>query len=185
MDYFDKINKGHASGENQRAALSDQFEASRVKYVLKSLGLGRYAAELRRLWGESHATPQLKFAAFNARFPSFPFVIGCDKLLVPVHRDKASTEPSRYKRFENVPFVASYLEFANGLRADYGDRSCALLFPRKGFAEGFVIHNDVTETYWTSGLCQVYKSELPGSEKLYVQPFRYLMAAIARTFSSH
>lgn len=94
-----------------------------------------------------------------------------------IHRDALSAEPARFKNFTRVPFVVAYLQRLEELGDDI--RPTGMVFPRKGFAQGMVIHNDEDERYWSEGLCQVYKGQVLGENtRLYVQPFRHLIAEL-------
>jgi len=185
-----------SQGDCRILAQEVQFEAARVRFVVRRFGLG--APVLRQLvedWFRTTGRRELRFAAFHERYPTFPFYFGTHTLCglaVPwtagavggrtpynyhVHRDPYSTEPARYKKFEWVPFVIAYRQFYNSASAAASGRSIGLIFPRRGMVDGMIIHNDESEQFWTSGLCQVYKD--PKTEKrLYVQPFAALIAAI-------
>jgi hypothetical protein len=161
-----------------KAIDAGRFEAALVRHMLKRLSLPKSAERrVRDRWQEQHGERYLKFAAFNAVFSTFPFLMGSTRLETHVHEDPKSTEPARFKKFSRVPFVQSYEEFFQDVAVEAATRSTALVFPRRGFRYGLVIHNDESETYWDKGLCWVYKGE---KHRLYVQPFVNLLDAIYR-----
>jgi hypothetical protein len=151
-----------------------RLETGLVRHTLKRLSL-RAERRLRDHWQAEHGERYLKFASFNDVFPTFPFLLGSTRLDIHVHKDPKSTEPSRFKKFSRVPFVQAYEEFHADMVAEAATRSVALVFPRRGFKYGLVIHNDDSETYWERGLCWVFKGE---KHRLYVQPYANLLDAI-------
>jgi hypothetical protein len=145
-------------------------------------------------WSQEYGQHELRFAAFQEMFPTFPFVFGCHMLqglAVPwstkptpityaVHTDTHSVEAARYTKFDAVPFVVAYKELYEQLATFANGRSIALVFPRKGFLHGMVLHDDQSEQYWPQGLAEVYKFTAGGRDRrLYRMPFTALVAAIA------
>jgi hypothetical protein len=96
-----------------------------------------------------------------------------------VHKDPRSAEPQRFKSFQAVPFVLAYLQQFRQMESERDMRSVGMIFPRKGFQLGMIIHNDEGERYWTRGLCWVYKGRVLGQDrKFYVQPYSALLEGI-------
>lgn len=187
----------HHVPDNQIAHELVQFERERLKWLLTRFKLKHHIARLIRYCESETGTAALRFSAFNDCFPTFPFVIGCTRLqrvpmpgrvrkggqpkLTPldyhIHRDPASTEPARFKQFQAVPFVGAYQTFYNEAAKHANGRAIALIFPRRGFLHGMVMHNDASEQYWSEGLSWVYK--VPSTEnKLYVRPLSALVEDI-------
>lgn len=155
-----------------------RFETGLVRHTLKRLSLPKHAErQIRDRWKEEHGERYLKFAAFNVVFPTFPFLLGSQRLDVHIHKDPKSTEPARFKKFTQVPFVKAYDEFYQDVAEEAATRSVALVVPRRGFKYGIVVHNDDSEMYWERGSCWVYKGE---KRRLYVQPYADLLDAIHR-----
>jgi hypothetical protein len=193
---FNELNSDEA-GDRQRLTMEEdhQFEHERVKFTLQQLKLGHQTRQVGKIWADAHGGKfELRFAAFNELFPTFPFLMGASRLrgiqivknnrvvrTTPhdyhVHRDPASAEPSRFKDFAGVPFRAAYEQFFNSVGIGDDPRDVCLVFPRKGFLHGMCIHNNQSEQYWTEGLCWVYKSPKT-SVRLYVQPFKHFIEAI-------
>jgi len=187
-------------GQNAQGRLDHellQFEAERLKWLLQRFGLKKRMHQVIRRYHADTGRSELRFEAFNEVFPTFPFLIGCTKLqgvpmpgrvsksgqqkVTPVdyhiYLDPASTEPARFKNFTKVPFVGAYKDFYAASAGRANGRKVALIFPRKGFLHGMVMHNDSSEQFWTEGLSWVYK--VPGTEnRLYVQPLSALVEAI-------
>ena len=168
-----------------------RFEAGRVGYVMKQLGLGpKLVNELYAYREALTGVRELHLADFNAVYTGFPVYLGAHTLRCMagpwpqptaadycVHRDRFSAEPSRFKGFAKVPFVVAYQDFFNGAFHEANGRPLGLVFPRRGFQQGMIIHNDESERFWHEGLCWVYK--MPRTEhRLYVQPFSYFMDAV-------
>ncbi len=193
------IGGGQTEDEKLGRALA-KFEAARLRWLLARFKMMPHAA--RSLAQRNHERSgrwALTFDAFNELYDSFPFVLGASllrRLVMPwpsktdaprrteafyhLHRDPYSTEPARFKKFSWVPFVVAYQQFIATLPADVvRRRKVALLFPRRGFKEGMVIHNDDAERYWEHGLCWVYKVP-EQKERLYVQPLSALVESIYR-----
>jgi hypothetical protein len=162
----------------QREDSEARWEEALVRHTLSVFKGG--PAQRRQLYEHWHrATGNdgvLRFSAFNNVYPYFPIVLGSTRLDEPIHRCKHSIEPARYKKFTKVPFVVAYQDFFSE-RFVKGDlRSIGLVFPRRGFKHGLVIHNDDSETSWTQGSCWVYKTNK--GVRLYVQPYLQLLNGI-------
>lgn len=187
-----RFNLLHLGGslEARRNMELAQFEASRLKALMQRMKLADHLGAVFLQAEQMTGVRELRFAAFNELFPTFPFRIGCHTLRglpLPygdkktpmdywVHRDNQSVEPARFKKFNWVPFKIAYDQLVQQMANPADLRKIALVFPRKGFTDGMVIHNDESENYWHTGLCWVYK-QADGS-RLYVQPFTALIEAI-------
>ncbi len=190
-----RFNQMHSGGANRAARAADEaltFEQERLRFLLGKLKLKYAQKDIAKDWENHCGRYELRFAAFNNRFPTFPFLLGANTLrdlALPygkarrtpfdyaVHTDPYSTEPSRFKQFQWVPYVVAYKEFYELVAAKAETRKIAMVFPRKGFLHGMVIHNDDTEQYWTHGLCQVYKFPDRGT-KLFMLPFQNLIEGV-------
>ena len=184
---FEKLTKGFSS-EYRITEAHKQYEHRRVLATMRALGLTPYIRELSKTVEASTGGKLLAFMDFKDRFPTFPFLLGASRLCgVPipggttpesylVHTDPFATETARFKNFERVPFVIAYRSFCEYGGAANG-RSRGLVFNRRGWAEGMIIHDDSSEQYWNGGLCWVYK-EKKSTKRLYIQPYAFLLAAI-------
>lgn len=161
----------------QVASQAAQFEETLVKHMLARLKLSEFKSELLGIWHSQHGEYRLKFASLNFKFPTFPFVLGSGRFEGdPVHKDRKSTEPARFKSFASVPFVEMFREFKEQVDAEAGWRNVGLIFPRKGFRYGMIIHDNEEESYWQQGLSWVYK-DVKG-DRTYVQPFTAVLDSI-------
>jgi hypothetical protein len=172
---FDQLHRPRTLQE-QAFYNQTRFESSIINHILTKCGLGRHRSALL---SESHSFGErlLTAAAFNDYFPQFPVLLGCSRLEVHVHKDPASTEPSRFKQFHKVPFVDTYYSVVESMGDAASHAPVGLVFPRKGFRYGMIMHNDDSEQGWFEGLCWVFK--IPDSAaKLYVQPLDQWLDAI-------
>jgi hypothetical protein len=187
------------AGEKKHLAEDQSVKTERrlVEFTMKRLGLKSYIREVEQIWNTLHGYPELRFTSFNARFPSFPFLLAshtlCNMPIIRnhkvvrttavnyhVHRDANSFEPARFKDFNGVPFFAAFKEFYGSiaeLSRGTEIRKICLVFPRFGFRHGMAIHNDGDEQWWQEGLRWVYKVPIT-QERIYVQGFATLIDAI-------
>lgn len=191
---FEEMNANYAEELAERSATA--WESTRVRHLLTKFGANASTARLKAFEQGRTGTTDLTFHAVAEVFPHVPFVFRASTLRgipVPydsgrtdrdyaVDRDWRSTEPSRFKNFRHVPFVLEFLRQFESMSPNE-ERACGLVFPRRGFAHGLVVHDDDSETYWTSGLSWVYKlpelrSNFPRRPKLFVVPFTSLLVAI-------
>ena len=187
---FSQILKTKNPGDITRLE-EEAWEHSRVRHAMKKLGLNKndertVVKECEQFCG----SPQLRFDVFCDHFSSFPFILTTNRLRglplpygkkqtpknYQVHTDQHSFEPERYKKFDWVPFVIAYRDFKE--KVGESDRSIGLVFPRRGFQQGMIIHNDYSEQYWTTDSCWVHKDS--DGEKLFVQPFDALLIGIKK-----
>ena len=165
------------------------FESSAVKATLRLVGAGISPNDLMRRSGKNVLT----FDLFNQEFPTFPFYLVASRLrgislaskkttstYYDVHTDPASTEPRRFKDFENVPFVVAYRQFSSGAVEAGESRPVAMVFPRKGLPSGMVIYRDDSMTYAGSGTVWMHVN-LAQTERLFVRPYADFLELIAQT----
>ena len=191
---FSEMNKDHAGELTARE--STAWESTRVRHLLNKLGAAHLTARLQLAERGRTGTSDLTFNAVGDVLPNFPFLLRASTLRgieVPyddgktstsyaVDRDWRSTEPSRFKDFRNVPFVVEFFRQFEAIPPDE-TRACGLVFPRRGFVHGLVIHDDDSEIFWTSGLSWVYKlpkprSNFPNRSKLFIVPFTTLILSV-------
>lgn len=152
-----------------------QWESKRVDWTIRRLGL---TAKLKEV--ASHRDDGfLTFEAFNDVF-SFPVYLTSNQLRgkLPIHKDQKSIHPNWFKAFSKLPFVQV---FAETLKA-YGlfGRALGMVFPRKGFAQGLIVHTGDFNTFVREGnSCHFYRS-VSGLE-LVVQPYSDFVDALKVT----
>ena len=156
----------------------EKWESARVEYTIKRLKLGSHV--LKEL--HSHVLGgRLSFDDFNNRFPTFPMLLSASSLPgeQPLHRHPKGIHPMWFKSFTGLPFISFYEEELARYKNDiFGDepRTLGMVFPRKGFAHGLVVHNGEWQTYLpkNSG-CHLYQGGKIKSMTLVVQPFTALL----------
>jgi hypothetical protein len=155
-----------------------KWEAARVEYAVKKLKLGRHvSAELRAHSSGSH----ISFNEFNNRFPTFPLLLSASSLPgeKAIHRDPKGVHPMWFKSFKGLSFIKFYEEELERYKSDvFGDHSRVLgmVFPRKGFVHGLVVHNGDWQTFLPHNAgCHLYQGGTGKSVTLVVQPFTALL----------
>jgi|TARA_R110000824_G_scaffold82768_15_gene207528 hypothetical protein len=157
----------------------EKWESARVEYAIKRLKLGRHA--LRELQAVA-PSGRISFDDFNNRFPTFPMLLSASSLPgeTPMHRNPKGIHPMWFKSFKGLPFISFYEEELERYKAEvFGNdesRVLGMVFPRKGFAHGLVVHNGDWQTYLpqNSG-CHLYQGGKVKSMTLVVQPFSGLL----------
>lgn len=152
--------------QSNKAAL--QYESTRVEWTLKRLN---YDQARKQLY--SQGTPgEYTFAEFGQIVSDFPMELFCDprKGCIPIHRDQKATHPQWFKSFKKLPFVEGYLNKLSSTRTD-PNKPLGMVFPRKGFAQGLLLHNGSHEDFVPPrGSCHLYK--LDDGLHLVVQPYQ-------------
>lgn len=159
------------------------WEHARVRYAMTRLRLDKRWQRVVQAYGEQHqGHAHLQFASFNAVFSDFPLALAADCLYgqTPLHASSKAVLPRWFQTFRDLPFVPPYLDFAAG---DAGKRRPAgLVFPRKGLAQGLVIHNGDLQFLLPGGSCFLHEARAKRGRKqlprLVVQPFTLLLDAI-------
>lgn len=169
------------SQESLRRLSALQYEERLVRFVVTQLKLGTAAmkqlsARRRNLDGSGY----LLLADFNELFPDFPIVLGADRLEgIRLHLEPRAFLPSLFKAFDKAPFVAAYEAFWAAAASRAQGRALGLIFPRKGFRHGLIIHNGGLDEYWIRGMVMVYQGGTEQKqERLYVQSFAPLVESI-------
>ncbi|MCI0420757.1 MAG: hypothetical protein L0312_16275 [Acidobacteria bacterium] len=175
---FDELRE--VTREQQEAFYAAQYEASRVRYMLKVLHLSKQETTLRTDWEKQTGSANLTFAAFNEQYPSFPVVLGASLLDgCKLHTDPRAFIPSLFKDFQRAPFVTAYDEFYESNRDRADGRALGLVFRRKGILHGMVIHSEGMEGVWHRGLVWVYHGGTRTTPfRLYVRPFQVMLEGI-------
>ncbi len=146
-----------------------QWESSRVEWTLRRLKLEQKRKEIL----QNAVGSKYSFEAFN-RIANFPMYLFAEPLIgvPPIHRDPKSIHPFWFKAFRGLPIVERYEEQLEAMSAKYTDRPIGMVFPRKGFLEGFLIHNGSWETFapFQAGT-HVFRGSREKATTLIVQPY--------------
>ena len=149
-----------------------KWETARVEATVKRLKLHKNVlGELRKQSGG-----ELTLEGFNDRFPNFPVVLGGNSLvgMEPLHRHSGAIHPMWFKSFRNLPFISFYEDLLHvagvDSLADSNFRPFGLVFPRKGFRDGLIVHNGDWEAFTAdNSSCHLFKGK--GGFTLLVQPY--------------
>lgn len=175
MHLFDDL--GRSSREQQEQAAELNFEAGRVKYLMGVCGFK--PRDLNQV--RAAAGGRLSFPAFHAEFPDFPYLLRASRLDgVKLHEDQKAILPRWFDRFLGLPFMPVFEDVLAEVWDTRNGRGVGLVFPRKGFAQGLVVHSAAALAGWSSGPCFAYKADgvrIPCD--LYVRPFSALVKELA------
>ena len=128
-----------------------KWETARVEATVKRLKLHKNVmGELRKQSGG-----ELTFEGFNDRFPNFPVVLAGTALvgMEPLHRHSGAIHPMWFKSFRNLPFISFYEDFIHTTASlasftnSVALRPRGMVFPRKGFRDGLILHNGDWESF--------------------------------------
>ena len=165
---FDKVKRLELASVAQAAA-----EASLVDWTYRRLRCDHLLKqEKRRLRGE-----MLSFSHINDLL-RFPMTFGYTRLpgRVPIHKDPESIHPAWFKTFNSLPVVKVYDELFDSADTT---RPFGLVFPRKGFAQGLIIHNGDLQLFVpASSCCHFYRGDGRRKKDLVVQPYSILIDGI-------
>jgi|TARA_R110000824_G_scaffold265278_2_gene454176 hypothetical protein len=161
-----------------------KWESARVEYAVRRLKLGTHVLrELRAQEGGS----ALSFENFNDRFPTFPMLLSASTLPgeQPMHRHPKGIHPMWFKSFTGLPFMRFYEDELAKHQSEVfggdGSRVLGMVFPRKGFAQGLIVHNGEWQTYLPPNAgCHLYQGGKVKSMTLVVQPFMALLDHIIK-----
>jgi hypothetical protein len=161
----------------------EKWESALAEYTVRRLKLGNHV--LKELNSQALGG-RLSFDDFNNRFPTFPMLLAASTLPdeKPLHRHPKGIHPMWFKSFTGLPFIRFYEEELVRYKNDvFGEelRTLGMVFPRKGFAQGLIVHNGEWQTYLpkNSG-CHLYQGGKIKSMTLVVQPFTALLDHISK-----
>jgi hypothetical protein len=146
-----------------------QWESSRVEWTLRRLKLEGPRKEILA----DAVGGQYTFAEFN-RVVDFPMYLSAEPMMgaTPIHRDPHAVHPMWFKSFRSLPFVKLYEERLESWCDSKQDRPLGMVFPRKGFLQGLIIHNGDWERFVSPhSSCHVFKGGKKHMMNLIVQPY--------------
>jgi len=151
-------------------AQSSKWESARVEWTMRRLKLDSQRKEMTSELGFSG---DYTFEAFSRMVPTFPMDIVAEprKGQLPLHRDQKAVHPRWFKTFRSLPFVQEY-EVRFGECSKEG-RPFGMVFPRKGFLQGLILHNGDWELFVPpQSSCHLFKGGKKRSMNLVVQPYQ-------------
>lgn len=158
-----------------RHELDRRWEHARVEFVFNRFGFSKQKRKLTTLAIERKGDNLLTFALFHEMYPDFPMLLGANRLSHlsdPLHRSPKAFHPEWFKNFNKLPFMTGYREVFE----QYGEitdiKPVGMMFPRKGFQQGLIVHNGDISTFVPGGSsCHVYFGDGENAVNLVVQPF--------------
>ncbi len=161
-------------GQIEKFEESDQqaskWESSRVEWTLKRLKLDIQRKQLMAEAGFDRGFTYINFARVA---PSFPVDLVAEprRGQLPIHRDTKAVHPLWFKAFRGLPFVADYE--ARFEECSKEGRPFGMVFPRKGFLQGMVLHNGDWELFVPpQSSCHLFKGGKKRTMTLIVQPYQ-------------
>ena len=89
-----------------------------------------------------------------------------------LHRDPRAIHPMWFKSFLSLPFVKLYEERLEELYDAKQKKPFGMVFPRKGFAQGLILHNGNWDLFVPNqSSCHIFKGSKKKSMTLLVQPY--------------
>jgi hypothetical protein len=171
---FERLNREYHRRAERYAAVA--YEEARVTWLLKRFKVARLDRELRTADKRAGGEGRLTLASFNDRFPSFPLLLVASRLNgVKLHTDPGSLLPALFKAFDRNVFVVEYEKFYEEAAPRAGGRAVGLVFPRKGFTQGWCIYDGRVGDDHYRGLTLAYRR---GNRELFVRPFQTLVEAV-------
>ncbi len=138
-----------------RRGREDGFEHRKVEYVCKQLGKQK---SLRQMWDIIRDGGSLTFE-LQRQFFHLPVWLGCStlpKLGCDLFMSNKAVFPIWLSRFGSLPIVPPYRELQQ--EADHGI-PVGLIFPRKGFQQGLILHGGGQDFVAAGGSAIVWRDE--------------------------
>ena len=167
--------------QNTAAVLQARAEHAKVMFLLKYLNVPtKKRTEFSRVVARDY-DGYYTLALFNAMFPSFPVLLGytsLPKLKVPLHQAAEAFHPVWFKTFMKLPFMKEYETAFDLAAAAASNKPVGLIFPRRGFQQGLIVHNGNFYTYVGDQCsCHVYKTS---KVILIVQPLQSFLTVVSK-----
>lgn len=126
----------------QKESAAVQWESKKVEWTLRRFGLEQQRKEMLY----SSEDKLYSFKAFNTL--GFPMQLCANAMLeqMPIHKDPKSIHPAWFKSFANLSFCKNFDEALDSF-IEKKTKPMGMIFPRKGFAQGLIIHNGDWELF--------------------------------------
>lgn len=157
----------------EQTQLAEARESAFVLWSLKQLKCEAAAKRWMAESGESSWTFPLM-----SELPRFPMrlQLATEERSLPIHRDPKFIHPVWFKSFLSLPIVREYLEAYD---PDAESRPQGLIFSRKGFARGLVLHTgDFTVFVPPDAACHVFRGGKCSRVSYVVQSYASLLDGI-------
>jgi|JI10StandDraft_1071094.scaffolds.fasta_scaffold343886_2 hypothetical protein len=160
-------------------AQAQKWEEARVSWLLKRLGLQNVAKDIR----SRTANDRILFADFNENFAMFPLQFVAEPLIgeTPIDADRRYVHPRWFAGFLDLPIVRAYEEHFIRWRESDDKRPLAMVFPRRGFEQGLMLHNGGLNFIPTAGSAHVFSTGATEGAWLCVQPYSCVIDHIHAT----
>lgn len=176
----DEYSEQYAAAERLEARNAEAFEGRSLEFLLRTFGMmPRVGRMLRQQYERRTGRYALLFREFNREYPSFPVLLGADRL-PGLHVDARTFLPALFRQFDQSPFALAYEAFYERAEGVADGRAIGLVVSRKGIPRGLIIHNgvDLPQRVFR-GLCMVYQGGRgKATTRLFVQPFQTLVAEL-------
>ncbi len=139
----------------QQDSQAKQWESKRVEWTLRRLGLEKQRKEMLA----ASEDKLYAFQAFNTL--GFPIYLNAHPMIdeIPIHRDPKAIHPMWFKSFFALKFVSVFVELFDGF-VEKKTKPMGVIFPRKGFAQGLIMHNGDWELFVPpQSSCHIYKGD--------------------------
>lgn len=139
----------------QQDSHAKQWESKRVEWTLRRLGLEKQRKEI--IFASEDKL--YNFDAFNKL--GFPVHLHAYPMIseTPIHRDPKAIHPLWFKSFLKLKFVSGFEEFFDNF-SDKKTKPMGIVFPRKGFAQGLIMHNGDWELFVPpQSSCHIFKGD--------------------------
>ncbi len=178
----DDIVRMHAEAADRLAHQESVGEERKVQYLLKLFAAPRGVVAAFNAARVKTGHRLLTLDLYNKMVPGFPLLMGFTRCHARTKGGGTSTGtlPQLFRRFRDAPFVKHYAAYYEAAADLACGRVVTMLFPRDQVPHGLAVYDtDLADRYWTRGFVGVYNGGSPDKpERLYVQPFAQLAAAI-------
>lgn len=154
---------------NYKEDNAKRWQHSRVHWTVQQLALQKERKQFERQNGNELLTFEwLNGLGCLPVYLSYVHDLGKQ----PLHKQPKAVQPNWFKAFPSLPFISHYVELVKSIPVNI-DKPIGLIFPRKGFGQGLILHNGDLEDYvpFDTG-CHVYRmKENSNNDFLIVQSY--------------
>ena len=179
MNLFDDVFRGDNLEISRDEEKELRWEESTVKHILGRFNIRPMERILRKAHADRFERPLLRAELFHEFLADFPIYFGT-RYMRGLHRDNACMMPNVINNFSRTPIVKAMEGFLDSVPADLQDGCVGVVFPRRGYQRGMIIHTG--HGFWRPNVARlVYDYGKPSRKKrLVVEPFGELVKWIAK-----